>query len=121
VPKTILCVDDSKTIRVLVKKTLEPLGYAILEGENGLQGVSLAQEHKPDLIIMDVNMPEMDGLEAVRKIKEDANCSKIPVVFLTTESNPEKKEKGKSLGVSGWMIKPFEDEQLIKIVKMLVP
>lgn len=117
--KTILCIDDSTTIRLLVKKTLEPLGYLVLEAENGQTGVEKASKGPVDFVLVDVNMPVMNGFECVKKLKAMAALAKVPVVFLTTESSEEKKALGRQLGVSGWMVKPFEADALVKIVKML--
>jgi len=117
--KTILCIDDSTTIRLLVRKTLEPLGYAVLEGENGQAGLEIASRSPVDFILVDVNMPVMNGFDCVKALKAKPELSKIPVVFLTTESSDEKKALGRQLGVSGWMVKPFEAEALVKIVRML--
>ena len=117
--KTILCIDDSTTIRMLVKKTLEPLGYHLMEAENGQAGLAAASKGGVDFILVDVNMPVMNGFECVEAIKAIPAMSKVPVVFLTTESSDEKKAQGKLLGVNGWMVKPFESEALVKIVRML--
>jgi len=118
VAKKILCVDDSSTIRMLVKKSLEPSGYEIAEAENGKDaqgkcGGDIA------LFIVDVNMPEMNGFEFVEWLKNSADYKDKPVVFLTTESSADKKDMGKNLGVKGWIVKPFEPPALLKIVDML--
>lgn len=118
--KKILCIDDSSTIRMLVKKTLDPLGYEIGEADDGTSGVEASLKGGVELFIVDVNMPQMNGFECVEKIKTNPSYAKTPIIFLTTESSAEKKEQGKKLGVSGWMVKPFEPEALVKIVKMLV-
>lgn len=117
--KTILCIDDSTTIRLLVKKTLEPLGYAVLEADNGQSGLDVAVKTAVDFILVDVNMPVMNGFDCVKALKAQPKLAKIPVVFLTTESSEEKKALGRQLGVSGWMVKPFEADALVKIVRML--
>lgn len=118
--KKVLCIDDSSTIRMLVKKTLEPIGYEIIEADDGTSGVEASLKFPIDLFIVDVNMPQMNGFECVEKVKTNSAYAKTPIVFLTTESSADKKEQGKKLGVSGWMVKPFEPESLVKIVKMLV-
>lgn len=117
--KSVLCIDDSTTIRLLVKKTLEPLGYVVREAEDGRAGVNSATEAPPDFVLIDVNMPVMNGFECVKVLKSKPELVKVPIVFLTTESSEEKKALGRQLGVSGWMVKPFEAEALVKIVKML--
>lgn len=118
--KKILCVDDSVTIRKLVKKALEPEGFEIVEAENGQDGLEKCEQESVDMCIVDVNMPVMDGFQFVEKMKGDEKYAGIPVVFLTTESGAQKKETGKQLGVKGWIVKPFEAPALAKVVKMLV-
>lgn len=117
--KTVLCIDDSTTIRLLVRKTLEPLGYRILEAEDGKKGLEQAAKEPIDFFLVDVNMPVMNGFECVKELKGRPGSTKTPIVFLTTESSEEKKALGRQLGVSGWMMKPFEGDALVKIVKML--
>ncbi len=117
--KTVLCIDDSPTIRLLVKKTLEPLGYEVLEADNGQTGLTMASQRHVDFFLVDVNMPVMNGFECVKAIKALPAVAAVPVVFLTTESSEEKKTLGRQLGVTGWMVKPFEAEALVKIVRML--
>jgi two-component system, chemotaxis family, chemotaxis protein CheY len=120
VAKKILCVDDSTTIRMLVKKALEPEGFEIVEAENGQVGIEKSDEHEIALFIVDVNMPVMDGFEFVKSVKQKPKYSSAPIVFLTTESGADKKQVGKELGVNGWIVKPFEAPSLAKVVKMLV-
>jgi two-component system chemotaxis response regulator CheY len=117
--KTILCIDDSPTIRMLVKKTLEPLGYVIVEADNGQAGLDAAAKTAVDFVLVDVNMPVMNGFDCVKGLKSRPGFGTTPVVFLTTESGDDKKAQGKQLGVNGWMVKPFEAEALVKIVRML--
>jgi two-component system chemotaxis response regulator CheY len=116
----IMCVDDSSTIRMLVKKSLEPEGFEIVEAENGQEGLEKSKGADIGLFIVDVNMPVMNGFEFVEGLKKEAAHSSKPVVFLTTENSAEKKDMGKTLGVQGWIVKPFEPDSLVKIVKMLV-
>jgi two-component system, chemotaxis family, chemotaxis protein CheY len=118
--KTILCVDDSPTIRKLVKKALEPEGYQVLEAENGQAALDMCDSQNIDFFLVDVNMPVLDGFGFVEKLNaEKTACSQTPVVFLTTESGTDKKQRGKELGVRGWVVKPFEASSLIKLVSML--
>ena len=115
---TIFCVDDSSTIRMLVKKAVESEGYSVLEAENGKQALAHKDISKADIFLVDVNMPEMNGFEFVKNIKKDPNLKTKPVIFLTTESAVDKKNEGKDAGGSGWIIKPFEPPALIKVLKM---
>lgn len=118
--KTVLCVDDAKTIRMLVKKALEPEGYTVVEAENGAEGLEKCQEADIDFFLVDVNMPVLDGFGFVEGLKKIDKYSNSPVVFLTTESSADKKDVGKKLGVNGWVVKPFEPASLIKVVNTLV-
>ena len=95
----ILTIDDSATMRMLIKKTLQPDGYTILEADNGQSGLNVAAADKIDLFFVDVNMPVMDGLECVSRLKKDAQYANTPIVFLTTVTDTEKKQMGQSLGV----------------------
>ncbi len=117
--KNVMCVDDSSTIRMLVKKALEPEGFEIVEAENGQDGLDKASGKDITIFIVDVNMPVMDGFEFVKNIKAKSEFSNTPVVFLTTESSAQKKQLGKDLGVNGWIVKPFDPPSLIKVVNML--
>ena len=114
----ILTIDDSATMRMLIKKTLQPDGYTILEADNGQSGLNVAAADKIDLFFVDVNMPVMDGLECVSRLKKDAQYANTPIVFLTTVTDTEKKQMGQSLGVNGWIQKPFNPDQLRKLTKM---
>jgi two-component system chemotaxis response regulator CheY len=120
VSKTILCVDDSPTIRMLLQKTLEPLGFQVVLAENGQDGVEKAKTTDMAMIIMDVNMPVMGGFDAVKAIKALPGKATVPVVFLTTENAADKKQMGKDLGVQGWIVKPFEPASLEKVITALV-
>ena len=113
-------MDDSPTIRMLVKKTLSPEGFEVLESENGSDGLEVSKNNDIDLFIVDVNMPVMDGFTFVGNIKTQAKYEKTPIIFLTTESSAEKKLTGKNLGVSGWVVKPFEPESFLKVINMLI-
>ena len=105
---------------MLIKKTLQPDGYTILEADNGKTGLEAAAADKIDLFFVDVNMPVMDGLECVSRLKKDPKYSNTPIVFLTTVTDTEKKQMGQNLGVNGWIQKPFNPDQLRKLTKMLL-
>ncbi len=115
----VMCVDDSPTIRSLVEKSLAPEGFDVVTAENGRDALEKLA-HDVGMFIVDVNMPEMDGFTFVQNLKEKEAFKEKPVVFLTTESAAEKKQKGKELGVNGWIVKPFEPESLLKVINMLV-
>ena len=118
--KKILIVDDSRTIRQQVSFTLSKGGFKVVEAEDGVQGLAaLRREGDVAMVISDVNMPNMDGLTMVENIQKDASISAIPVVMLTTEGSGELITRAKAAGAKGWLVKPFEPEQLIAVVAKL--
>jgi two-component system, chemotaxis family, chemotaxis protein CheY len=117
-PKKVMCVDDSNTIRMLVEKTLVPEGYEVLGAENGQDALDKLSSDI-SLFLVDVNMPVMGGFEFVENLKQKPEYKSKPVIFLTTESSADKKEKGKALGINGWIVKPFEPGSFLKVINML--
>ena len=117
--KKIMVVDDSNAVRQSLSFALKNAGYEVVEASNGLDALSLMKEHTIGLFISDVNMPEMDGITLLRKIKEDRENRHAPVIMLTTESDAEMISMGKQAGARAWMIKPFQPEQLVDAVKKL--
>jgi len=116
----ILIVDDSSLIRSVAAGAATEAGHEPIIAENGQEGLDMLSHHKIDLIFSDVNMPVMGGLEMVAKIKENAAYKYIPIIMLTTESNPELKAKGQALGVKAWMLKPFNKNKFFMAVKKLI-
>ena len=117
---TILTVDDSPSIRQMIKVVLEPAGHNVIEAGDGAQGLAKAQAGKLDLVITDLNMPVMNGLELIRALRKLPSAVGMPIVFLTTESNDAVKQEAKSAGATGWITKPFKPEQLLTVVAKLV-
>jgi two-component system chemotaxis response regulator CheY len=117
---TVLTVDDSPSIRQMVKVTLEPAGHNVIEAGDGAQGLAKAQSSHPDLVITDLNMPNMNGLELIRALRKLPQLTGLPIVFLTTESSDAVKQEAKSAGATGWITKPFKPEQLLAVVGKLV-
>ena len=119
--KKIMVLDDSITIRTVVKTALKIEGFDVIEAENGEDGLNKVNSANIELFICDVNMPIMDGITFVKKLREMSNYKHIPVIMLTTESSSDKIAEGKEAGAKAWMVKPFKHEQLIEAVKKLVP
>jgi len=117
----ILTVDDSKTIRMIVKKAFRPYDCQIIEGENGVEGLALASKEKPDLIVLDITMPVMNGAEMLAKMKEESDLKDIPVIMLTAEAGKDNVMKIVQMGVKDYMVKPFKGEQLIERVVKILP
>jgi DNA-binding response OmpR family regulator len=112
-PHKILTVDDSRTIRMIVKKALTPYEVEVLEAENGMDGLELAIKEKPDLIILDITMPVMTGVEMLHKLKAVDALKNIPVIMLTAESGKDNVMQIVKMGVKDYMVKPFRGEQLV--------
>ena len=118
--KTILTVDDSKSIREAVRFALEPLGYDIVEAEDGVDGLDQLDKHSVDLVITDLNMPNLDGLQFIERVRQEDRYDGLPLVMLTTEGQAEKMRSGKKAGASGWIVKPFNELQLELTVKKFI-
>lgn len=115
--KRILIADDSASMRQLVSFALRDAGFEVIESINGRDALSKMDGTKIDLIVTDLNMPEMDGIELIRQVRRKPGYRFIPVIMLTTESQESKKQEGKQAGASGWIVKPFTPEQLVETVK----
>jgi two-component system, chemotaxis family, chemotaxis protein CheY len=114
----ILVVDDSAAIRQSIVYVLKEGGYEVAEGKDGLDGLNvLTGMDSCSLVITDVNMPNMDGIELIRKIRGGAKFASVPIIVLTTESQGSKMNEGKEAGATGWIVKPFSVDKLIGIVK----
>ncbi len=120
-PVKILSVDDSKTIRMIVKRTFAPFDAIVLEACNGEEGLAAAAAEKPDLIVLDITMPVMDGVTMLTNLKENAALKHIPVIMLTAESGRENVAYIAKLGVRDYLVKPFQDAQLIEKVQRVIP
>lgn len=120
--KSILVVDDSLTMVMSLKTTLTMNGFEVETAQNGKQALDkLTKGLKPNLILTDINMPEMGGLELIGKIRQLAHCKFTPILTLTTESETSKRDEGKRLGATGWLVKPVAGNDLVKVIKQVLP
>jgi len=124
--RVILVVDDSPTMRGMVSHALNEAGFETKEAENGKDAlIKLTMMEvggtKPDVIVTDVNMPEMDGIELVREIRKLSAFKHVPVLVLTTDNTDEKKEVGRAAGATGWLVKPFDSELILKVIRKVLP
>ena len=115
--KTILTVDDSASIRQMVAMTLKSAGHQVLEAGNGAEGYDKATANTVDAVITDLNMPVMNGIEFIRKYRQHPASKGVPIILLTTESDEELKRQAKEAGATGWIVKPFKQDQLLAVVK----
>jgi len=118
--KCVMVVDDSETVRQVLQLTLSKAGFDIIEAEDGIDALDKLTGQSIDMIVTDLNMPNMDGLELIKKVRGEGSHRFTPIVMLTTESSEEKKQAGRAAGASGWIVKPFKPEQLLKVVKMVL-
>jgi len=116
-----MTVDDSATIRQNVSFVLSDAGYEVMEAVDGVDAVTKMSSVKVDLFISDVHMPNLDGIGLTKAIRANQATKFTPVVLLTTESQPEIKMEGKAAGATGWIVKPFQPEQLLAVVKKVCP
>jgi two-component system chemotaxis response regulator CheY len=116
----ILVVDDSTSMRQMISFTLKGSGYDVVEATDGQQGLSTAKTQSFDLVFTDVNMPGMDGLSFTRELRKLPNYKFTPILVLTTEASTDKKAEGKAAGATGWLVKPFNPEQLLNTVKRVL-
>jgi two-component system, chemotaxis family, chemotaxis protein CheY len=116
----ILTVDDSASIRLTTNVALSGAGYSVTEAVDGAEGIRKATSGTYDLIVTDLNMPVMDGLTMIRELRKIPSQMGIPIIFLTTESDGSIKEQAKAAGATGWLTKPFDPENLVKIVRKVL-
>ncbi len=117
---TILAVDDSASMRQMVSFTLKGAGYNVIEAEDGQKALDKAKVSAVDLVLTDVNMPVMDGIELVKNLRTLPDYKFTPILMLTTESAGDKKVQGKNAGATGWLVKPFNPEQLLATIKKVM-
>lgn len=117
---SILTVDDSPSLRMAVRIALTGAGYAVTEAGDGTEGLAKAGTQRFDLIITDLNMPRMDGLTMIRELRKSPTQTGVPIIFLTTESEDGLKAQAKAAGATGWLVKPFNAEQLVKVARKVL-
>jgi two-component system chemotaxis response regulator CheY len=118
--KTILSVDDSASMRQMVKLALSGAGYQVIEAADGRDGLAKAQAETVHMVLTDLNMPNMDGLCLIRELRKLPAYKGVPIIFLTTESEDAKKAEAKAAGATAWIVKPFQQDALIGVVKKVL-
>ena len=118
--KVILTADDSASVRQMVSFTLKQHGYDVIEAADGKDALSKLESRKVDMIITDLNMPNLDGIGLIKGARALPDCRFIPIIMLTTESQDTKKQEGKAAGATGWIVKPFQPEQLIAVTRKVL-
>jgi two-component system chemotaxis response regulator CheY len=118
--KTILAVDDSASIRQMVSFTLKSSGYEVTEAVDGMDGLDKAKAKTFNLILTDQNMPRMDGITLIKTLRGMPQYKTVPILMLTTESSDAMKQQGRGAGATGWLVKPFDPQKLIEVVKKVI-
>ncbi len=118
--QSVLAVDDSASIRTLVSHVLEAAGYQVVLAEDGREALEFARDNDVDVVLTDINMPNLDGIGLIKALRTLPNYKFTPLLVLTTESGHEKKMEGKAAGATGWIVKPFNPEQLISTVGKVI-
>ena len=118
--KTALIADDSTSMRQMVAFTLKESGFDVIEGENGQEALTNVAGKSVNLVVTDLNMPVMDGMTLIRELRAKPEYKFTPILMLTTESQDSKKQEGRAAGATGWIVKPFDPQQLIQVVNKVV-
>ncbi len=118
--KVIMTADDAASVRQMVSFTLQEAGYEVTEAVDGQDALKKINSLTIDMLITDMNMPNMGGIELIRKVRAIPRIKFIPIIMLTTESQAAKKQEGKKAGATGWIVKPFRPEQLVAVVKKVL-
>ena len=118
--KTVLSVDDSASVLQMVKLTLTGGGYQVMQASNGAEGLAKARAGGIDMVLTDLNMPVMNGITMIRELRKLPQCTGVPIIFLTTESAPALKQEAKAAGATGWITKPFQQDQLLAVVRKVL-
>lgn len=117
---SILAVDDSPSMRRMVSVTLKRAGYQVVDAADGQEAFEIAQKRSVDLVLTDINMPRMDGITLIQKLRTLPSYRFTPILTLTTESSAEKKAQGKAAGATGWIVKPFNPDQLLSTLRRVL-
>ena len=119
--KIALVVDDSVSMREMVAVTLKTAGYQVVQGANGLEGLARLDQSAVAIVITDLNMPVMDGITFIKQMRTRAQHRFTPILMLTTETQEPKKQEARSAGATAWLVKPFNPDQLLKVVAKVLP
>jgi two-component system chemotaxis response regulator CheY len=115
--KTILTIDDSRMMREMLLMVLQGAGFNVVQADDGVSGLEALETSSPDVIITDINMPRLDGYGVIEGVRRDPRHRATPILVLSTESSPEKKQRARTAGATGWIVKPFQSDSLLEVVR----
>lgn len=118
--RSILAVDDSPSMRKMVSFTLTGAGFRVVEAIDGVDALEKANSETVDLVLVDQNMPRLDGIGLTRKLRENPRFKNMPILILTTESSDQMKQAGKAAGATGWLVKPFDPNRLVEVIQKVL-
>ncbi|WP_332711460.1 response regulator [Pelagibacterium mangrovi] len=116
----VLTVDDSRTILAMLHHTLTNAGFEVVQAENGQVGLDVLGREDVDVVITDINMPVMDGIEFIKRVRATGKHQSLPILILTTETSQDKRDQGRAAGGTGWIVKPFDPEKLVSVINKVV-
>ena len=116
----VLTVDDSKTMLAMLNHALSGAGFEVVQADDGEKGLLALDQNHVDVVITDINMPVMDGIEFIKKVRASGQYQSLPILILTTETSQEKRDQGRAAGGTGWIVKPFDPEKLVSVIKRVV-
>ncbi|WP_226638087.1 response regulator [Brevundimonas poindexterae] len=114
---TVLTVDDSPTMRRMLRMALEKASFNVVQADDGVQGLEVLADSTPDVVITDINMPNLDGFGFIEAVRADGRYTGMPILVLSTESSMDKKKRARDAGATGWIVKPFDPEKLVDAVR----
>jgi two-component system chemotaxis response regulator CheY len=115
--RTVLTVDDSRTMRDMLRMALVEAGFRVVQAEDGVAGLEVLAREAPDVVVTDINMPRLDGFGLIEAVRSDVRFRGLPILVLTTESDPVKKERARRAGATGWVVKPFDPSKLVAAIR----
>lgn len=118
--KKIMTVDDSPSIRMLLRIALTDMGFEVCDAEDGLNALELIEEAQPDLVITDINMPRLDGFGLIEALRREDSSKRLPILVLSTEFSAEKKQRARVAGATGWIVKPFQPDSLAAAIRRVL-
>ena len=118
--RSILAVDDSPSMRKMVSFTLSGAGFKVVEAVDGVDALEKAEAQQVDLVLVDQNMPRLDGIGLTKKLREHPRYKQTPILILTTESSDQMKQAGRDAGATGWLVKPFDPNRLIEVIQKVI-